>query len=122
MDLGIWFLRALALLLAFGAGWSFGRAIPSWRIDRMNEDVPSPSLGRYGHMHGSRGGGGNPIYLFMNGAWGTLLVGIAALILAYFGWSDALLLARPVWVLALAVIAGYVVSRLKDKGPMGPLG
>jgi len=32
-----------------------------------------------------------------------------------------MLFERPFWLLIIAGLAGYVVSRLTDKGPVGPL-
>ena len=114
--------------MALAAGWRMGRAIPAWWIDRMNEAV------RGGHSGGG-GGCGNLGIAFMQGAWGVVILGFGALILASFGWREPQLLGvsdtdstdfdmmftRAFWWLLLAAIAGYVASRLTDKGPVGPL-
>jgi hypothetical protein len=131
----IWLLRGLAVLLAFGGGWGFGRAIPGWQIDRANEDT-SRLRGRY-YGGGSAGGGGCGylLMLFFQGAWGAGAMLIGALVLIPFGWPGlealdrlnrnereiVMLFQSPFWLLAIAGLAGYVVSRLTDKGPVGPL-
>lgn len=135
MALGLWLLKIGAMLLAFGAGFSFGRATPSWRIDRANEDV-SGLRERYDRGHRTAGGGcGRLLTLFFQGAWGTGLMVLAALIVSVFAWlpvapeggaapssgGGGLLRLSPLLLLPLIGLAGYIVSRLTDRGPMGPL-
>jgi len=130
----IWLMRVLAVVLAFGGGWGFGRSIPSWRIDRRNEDV-SNLRGSGGGSSGGGGGCGYLLMLFCQGAWAATSMLIGALAVAMFAWpafgttdrlsrdqSEFLLLFEsPFWLLIIAGLAGYVISRLTDKGPVGPL-
>jgi len=130
MGLGIWLLKLAALLLAFGAGWSFGRATPSWRIDRANEDV-SDLRERYDRGYRSAGSGcGRLLTSFFQGAWGTGLLVLAALVVSFFAWSSVvpddgtapsggsgLFGLSPQVFLLLIGLAGYIVSRLTDNRP-----
>lgn len=131
MEWTIILMRAGSIILAVAAGWLLGRATPSWHIDRMNENMPR-SYGGYG------GDENGCIYIsgFFQGAWGAVIIGIAAIVLGIFGWQDPvftdfemiedtygfeLLLSRTFWVLAGSGLAGYITSRITDKGPAGPL-
>ena len=114
-------LKAGAIFLAIGAGWAMGRTIPTWQIDRQNEDSS-----RYSHS--GRRGWGQLVISFMQGAYWASALGIAALTMAAYGWGDAMFgeseydfSIDPWLILGFAAIAGYVPSRLTDKGPVGPL-
>jgi hypothetical protein len=139
MDWYVLMLRVVAIGLAAAAGWCLGRANPDWRIDRQNEDMPRHRFGYfgwgYGHGYGAAGCG----YIlggFLQGAWGVGIFALGALVVAFMGWGEPLLtdtaamhhsdglellFTRSFWMLLAAAIVGYAVSRLTDKGPVGPL-
>ena len=131
MEWTIILMRTGSIILAAAAGWLLGRSAPSWRMDRMNENMPR-SYGGYG------GDESGCVYVsgFFQGAWGAAALGIAAIALGIFSWQDPvftdfemieetygfeLLLSRTFWVLIGSALIGYILSRLMDKGPVGPL-
>lgn len=125
---------ALALLCALGAGFSLGRQTPGWKEDSAREYAPS--VGDV-YLYGSHYIGGRFFFAFFGSAWGSALLALAALLLAYLFWPHnngfedlrharragwLLLLFEPsAWALLLAAGAGYTWAVLTDKGPVGPL-
>ena len=125
----LWTLRAAAVALALLSGWLLGRATPEWsRDDETLFSEPRDEWRDDGVEKGAWCG-------CFAGSWGAALAACAALVLLYYGWPgdrklistlsgsprELLLLAVHCCLLGGAWVAGWVVGRLADKGPAGPL-
>ncbi len=119
--------RCLALACAILAGWALGRSNPGWDSDMEGEVVSYP-----GDYHSSlRLFGGN----CLAGTGAMAFFGIMVVVCYFLGWPGELppdavdgeyawfmaLFSRPAWLLGGSAVAAYVVARLTDKGPAGPL-
>jgi len=129
-------LRIGGLVLAALAGWLFGRTTPHWAEDRWREDTPHMGMdayfdapidrtASYGGCFGDIAAG--PARFFTNlrsGMWLPLILGAAGFILAELGWEHnkmKVALHPGLVYFFLTGIACYIVSRLTDRGPVGPL-
>jgi hypothetical protein len=129
-EIWIWAARLGAMVLAALSGWLLGRTPPDWRGDDETARTSGGVMSSYYYR---------PFVVYGRGcsagSWGPGLAAAGALILLNLGWPEtmedmgmghdgstiALLLAGPFW-LALAVwLIGWTISRLTDKGPVGPL-
>jgi len=125
-----WFLRIAGLLMACFAGAILSRSIPSWRIDYLNENaldgmIDETSAGKY-----------EPLVAFFNGSWGAGLLFVAGILTGIYGWGEEVVFTQERFLqyygldlfitkgFLLAVgglLAGFVLGRFGDKGPVGPL-
>lgn len=124
-----------AIIFGFGTGYFFGQAIPSWESDEYLENPRGNSGGYYGY--GSRRGCSVLVFGLtqnaMRGAsWGLIVCGIGAVycVVSLFQPADSsaadyasffIVFSKPFWAAVLPAVAGYVISRVNDKGPVGPL-
>lgn len=128
----LWLLsaRGAALLLGFFSGWLLGRSPPDWRGD--GEVVGGGNYGLPGYYDETLTTGGQGCFA---GSLGALLAAIASFLLLYFsspelgqvydsqGESAVLdeLMQGWLWAAMLAWGGGWVLGRLTDRGPVGPL-
>jgi hypothetical protein len=136
---GLW---AAAIVCGFGAGYAFGWTIPDWTID---EYLEGSRIGTqyYGgrSAYGAGGGGGCllPFIILRFGRASGWLSNVASIVLiALAGWcvltlwsptdpgdieyaDFAIWFQKPLWATLAAAAAGYVLARVSDKGPVGPL-
>jgi hypothetical protein len=126
----LWLARLGAVLLAAGAGWAYGRSVPGWQADEL-QDEADPSAGRaYGgclYPRGFRPYGG---YSSSAGCLAAGLVGngwsvacgagAIALLACAEGGQDGLFRSPVALVVLLAAVAGYIAAVATDKGPAGP--
>jgi hypothetical protein len=128
----LWLWRGGAIVLALAAGWLLGRTPPDWRGDSevVGGGTYTPP-DYYASPLLLRGRG------FFSGSWLAAACTVAALALIYFGWPEAaelseklgdspgsgaeLFLTPGLWIVLGAWLAGWVLSRVSDKGPVGPL-
>lgn len=128
----------LGLLLAAGAclllglaGFSFGRTTVDWRLDRYNERVPSSDGCDYDDSDMTGMYDGESSALGSCAAWwserpalsgcGSMLSAVLGILLALaasgaLNWENFTL-----WWALIPIAAGYVIGRLTDTGPVGPL-
>lgn len=108
--------RIAALALSFLSGWLLGRAAPDWRGD--DEPVGGGNYGAPGYYEGPNVLLGQGCFA---GSWGA---GVAALILIisfYLEWPPEMWNVGLLGLVILFWFIGWTVSRVSDKGPVGPL-
>lgn len=125
-----------AVLAAFFSGWFYGRCTPSWEEDSAREGAPDMGMdtlyGSHIDLSGSFEGSNSDIPAsiartrtsFRTGIWLPSVLTVATLVFAFFSFSGF----GPdwwgrwwLWILIGLAAAGYILSRLTDHGPMGPL-
>jgi hypothetical protein len=133
--------RVVCILLALLAGYIFAFTTPDWREDRYREGTPHA----YGVSHdGGLLSHGDPSGMYgcgclggflsqaneavthgRTGLWlpGLLLALAVGLGLYCWGSKEDVnpLYTRQIWFPLLAAAVGYVIGRLRDEGPVGPL-
>jgi len=129
--LAMWAARIGACALALAAGWLLGRSAPDWRGD--DEVAGGGNYGMPDYYDEPLSVPGRGCFA---GAWGAGLCALGALLLVYFAWPEdpaltqaahyddsgiILLLDPRIWAMLFFFTAGYIPSRLTDKGPVGPL-
>ena len=124
----IWLARGGAVLLAAGAGWAFGRSVPSWQADEAMDEADPRAQNRYGGCGYPRGYGysgyssGWLLAGFRGNGWSIACAAgaLALLPFAMDGTGESFF--QPVMLfMALGAGAGYVAAVFTDKGPAGPL-
>lgn len=123
-----WVARLAAIALAGLSGWLLGRTPPDWRGD--SEPVGGGRYGMPGYYDSPMS---IPGLGFFAGSWGAGLAAAAAIVLIIFGWPEeeaiifpsrhalGLLFSTRFWLLAGSWLVGWTISRVTDKGPVGPL-
>lgn len=108
--------RIAAVVLSFLSGWLLGRAAPDWRGD--DEPVGGGNYGAPGYYDTPlmvRGAG------CFAGSWGAGLAAIVLIASLYLDWPPGMWNVKFIGLVVFIWFVGWTVSRLTDKGPVGPL-
>jgi hypothetical protein len=126
-----WLAAVAAVALLALAGALFGRTPVDWRLDRYNERVPLSDGCDYddSDVTGMYEGPGSS--WASCAAWwserpalagcGSALCAVLGLLLSMFAAGELRLVHFALWWTLLPIAGGYVIGRLTDTGPVGPL-
>jgi hypothetical protein len=108
--------RIAAAVLSFLSGWLLGRAAPDWRGD--DEPVGGGNYGPPGYYDTPIAVRGNGCFA---GSWGAGLSAFCVMALIYADWPPGMLSLKFMGLVVFIWLIGWTVSRVTDKGPVGPL-
>jgi hypothetical protein len=116
-DVFLLVVRIDAVALSFLSGWLLGRAAPDWRGD--DEPVGGDNYGSSGYYDTPLAVRGNGCFA---GSWVAGLCACGVIALIYLDWPPGMLSLKFMGLVIAVWLIGWTISRVTDKGPVGPLG